>query len=549
MEKIDALYIRVSTDQQVERGESLETQKSRLSQYAKDKGLNPKVYEEAGFSAGSTNRPAYQRLLADIKEGKVASVTVTKLDRISRNLRDVVDLVYETFEDHSVAFRALDQQFDTSTPMGRVMVNMLATLGQWERETVSERVRIDMHHRAAKGKWNGGPVPFGYTTYAFEAKHFEEKGLTKEEALQKARAVCPEEKVLYPHPKQALLIKKIFEMYLEGKSQRRVTHWLNTEKFKTARGETWATSTVSRILKNPVYVGKMIYGKRISLKSSKKIRKRKEEEWIKADGIHSPIIDEATFRKVQEILRLQSREPVRFHSENLLSGLLRCGKCGGKMHGYYHEKNGHAWSYYRCTNHTHKGNSVCKGNSVDKVKVETAVIEALLSFNKSKAFVKMEKALEVFNKKICNKDTPLKEGKEKLEQENKQILKKKSTLLDRLEDETIGNEDFKDRVKKLDETYKTNSEKIQTINDQLGDLGIQEISFNAVYSIINDFSSRWKHCDFQGRRTLLISILQGITYTDPDTPVKVAIYYRSKDPVPVTCLQSDTGSSLRLKEN
>jgi len=425
----------------------------------------------------------------------------------------------------------------------------LATLGQWERETVSERVRIDMHHRAAQGRWNGGPVPFGYTTYALEAKRFEEKGFKKEEALQKASAICPKEKILYPYPEQALLIKKIFIMYVKEKSQRKITHWLNMEGYKTARGETWATSTVSRILKNPVYVGKMIYGKRISAKASKKIKRRKEEEWIKATGVHSPIIDEETFKRTQETLKLQSREPVRMHSEYLLSGLLKCGKCGGKMHGYYHKKGNHEWSYYRCTNNTHKGSSVCKGNSVDRDQIEAAVTETLLVFNKSQKFAKLKEALEIHNQKIRHEDTPLKKEKEKLDQENKTILKKKQTLIERLEDETIGNQDFKSRVKELDSTYKQNSEKTQKIDDKLSDLGIKEISVDIVYSIINDFQHRWKAGSFQERKLLLISILKDITYTNQDTPVNVAIYYQSDDPLNVTCPQSGMGSWPRRAGN
>ena len=548
MKKVDALYVRVSTDQQAERGESIETQKSRLLQYAKEKGLNPRVYDDAGYSARDTNRPAYRKLIVDIKAGKVESVTVTKLDRISRNVRDVVNLVDDIFDQYNISFRALDQQFDTSTPMGRVTINMLATLGQWERETISERVRIDMHHRAGKGKWNGGPVPFGYTTYAFEARRFQEKGLTKEEAFQKARAVCSVEKMLYPHPEQALLVKRIFEMYVECKSQRSVTHWLNTKAHKTARGATWASSTVSRILRNPVYIGKMVYGKRVSLKASKKIKKRREEEWVKANGIHAPIIDEAMFKKTQEVLKSQATEPVRVKSEYLLSGLLRCGKCSGRMHGYLNERDGHTWSYYRCTNHVHKGDSVCKGNSVDRDRLEKAVVDKLLVAYKDQEMVKLEQAMELFNKKVRKQDVPLKEEREKLERENKKILQSKDTLIKRLEDETISNEDYKRRSRELDETYEKNSLRIQLITDKLNDMGIQEVSFQSVYSILNEFPRRWKHSDFQGRKMRLSSILRNIKYTNPDKEVEVEIYCLGESKVPVTCVQSVRDSSRKRGE-
>ena len=552
MNKIDALYIRVSTEQQVVRGESIETQKSRLLQYAKDKDLNPKIYEDPGYSACDTNRPAFRRLIADIKAGKVASVTITKLDRMSRNLQDAIDLIYNIFEEQNVSLHALDQQLDTASPTGRLMINLLATVAQWEREMTSERVSIDMRHRAQKGKWCGGPVPYGYASYSSLVRQFQENGLSKEDAFKKASAICQEEGMLYPHPENAVTVKKMFDRYLETKSQRAVTHWLNNEGYKTPRGTTWASSSVSRILRNPVYVGKMIWGKRVSSKTKKKLKKRPEEEWLKVDGIHASIIDEGTFKRTQAILKSQAREPIRHASESFLSGLLRCGKCGGKMHNYEYVRDDHSWAYYRCTNHTHKGNTVCEGNSVDRNKIEKAVIDKLHEAHKGQELVEIQRAADVFNKKVKRQDGPLKEEKEQLKKENEKALQSKRVLIAKLSNETIGDGDFKLAVKELDDTFKKNTGRIQAIDDQLSDLGIQEVSFDTVYSNLNDFPRRWKHLDFQGRKALLWSLLKSVKYTDPDTDVDVEIFLFKKKlsaNSTVTCMRTDMDSWQRLKEN
>src|SRR5919199_2185471 len=152
-------YPRVSTDMQMERN-SLENQVQALEGYGSSRGLPLRLYREEGVSAKDTERPALQRLLADVRAGRVEAVVVTQLDRISRSLHDLLELM-ALFEAHGVKFISLRDNIDTSGPVGRFMLHILGAIAELERGILAERVAEDMKLRAQRGKWNGGLAPYG----------------------------------------------------------------------------------------------------------------------------------------------------------------------------------------------------------------------------------------------------------------------------------------------------------------------------------------------------------------------------------------------------
>ena len=488
MEKklINAAYCRVSTDIQKEKGESIDNQKSRLSEYAKGKHQNIKIYEDVG-SAKDTNRPALTRLIREIKEGKVKSVSVTKLDRITRSIRDLIDLL-ELFEDNGVDFKSITQPLDTSTAMGRGFLRLLGEFAQMEREMISERVGEDMRHRAKNGKWNGGVVPYGYRV---------------------------ENKKLYINHEESEVIKKIFNKYIKLESLRGVTHWLNKNGCKTRNGKTWAATSISRILSNPTYIGKLWYNKRSSSKTTGKLKNRPKEEWIKSNGQHKPIISGKMFNRVQEIIKRQTREPRRKMSNYLLSGLVRCGKCGGGMSGYTQKKVTYkgdmVYPYYKCNTHKSKGDSVCEGNSINKKMLESIVIEKVLELTESNKFkVDVKRALSAFNKKVKREENPLRSEKNRLDRRSNEISRKKRNLLECLEDGTIDKELYKGRIVELNLELDKNRSKLYEIESKINDIGIEDISFNSVYESIGNFKNNWKHLDYTGKKDLLWSIISKV---------------------------------------
>src|ERR1700760_2444655 len=162
-----AIYTRVSTDQGLDQEfNSLDAQYDASQAYIRSQAhagwtLLRSKYDDGGFSGGNTDRPALQRLLEDVRAGKVDIIVVYKVDRLSRSLADFAKLV-ELFDQHGVSFVSVTQQFNTTTSMGRLTLNVLLSFAQFEREVTSERIRDKISASKRKGLWVGGPLPLGY---------------------------------------------------------------------------------------------------------------------------------------------------------------------------------------------------------------------------------------------------------------------------------------------------------------------------------------------------------------------------------------------------
>ena len=408
MEKMVAGYIRVSTEMQVER-DSLTNQEETITSFAKSRGMKWKIYKDAGISAKDKDRPAFQAMLKDIEEGRVEVVVVTKLDRITRNLKDLIFLK-ELFEETGVAFISISQNLDTSTPMGRFSFYILGLVAELEQEMTAERVAEDMKGRARRGKWNGGVVPFGFN-------------------------FCSESKTLIIQPQEAEVVRTIFEQYRRHKSFRNIVHVLNSSGVKTRKGEFWASTSIRRILQNPIYSGDMVYNKRKGVGRTSKARPK--EEHIVAEGIVDSIVPKDQFIEVQRLIADQRKVPPSSKaSQYLLTGLLECEHCKTRMYGYT-QKNGESdekvYQYYRCNGHISKGAAFCPGNTIDARFVEGIILEELknLSTNPNK----LKEKVKDFSLKFDQGVKPLLDRQRGIQQSLSKIAKREERLLELYEDE------------------------------------------------------------------------------------------------------------------
>ena len=291
-----ALYCRVSTQLQFEKGNSIPEQKKRLEAYCESRGWdNYEVFTDAGFSGSNMERPALSDLIRRISE--FDTVLVYKLDRLSRNQRDILYLIEDVFNANGVAFNSITENFDTSTPVGKLMLSMMGAFAELERQQINERMMMGRIASASKGKWRGGSgVPTGYKYIS--VKHGGDGNLTIDEP-------------------EAQKVQTIFNLFEQG-----FTYNAIKEKYHFATGH-----VVKNILSNPVYIGKIRYAGEVY------------------DGNHEPIITEEQFERVQEIIRRRDLEldrPTK-HYTHLLSGFLWCS-CGSR--GCYHRSNG--YDYYQC---------------------------------------------------------------------------------------------------------------------------------------------------------------------------------------------------------
>lgn len=217
-----AVYARCSTEDQAREGVTLPAQVARLQAYceAMRPGEAVRVVVDGGVSAKSLDRPALNDLLADCKAKRVSTIVILKLDRLTRSVRDLADLL-DLFEKYNVALCSLSESLDTSTASGRLMLNLLASVSQWEREAIAERTAFALEHKRRQGDVYG-PVPFGYRRDGAKLVRNDEQ----HEVLQRIRA-----------------------MRAQGHSLRRIVAWLNENGVKTPRGSSkWFVNTLHQVL-------------------------------------------------------------------------------------------------------------------------------------------------------------------------------------------------------------------------------------------------------------------------------------------------------------
>lgn len=276
-----AIYTRKSSEEGLEQDfNSLDAQREACEAYIKSQMhegwiLLEKQYNDGGYSGGTIERPAFKALLEDIKMNKIDIVVVYKVDRLTRSLMDFAKIV-DIFDKHQTSFVSITQHFNTTTSMGRLTLNMLLSFAQFEREVTSERLRDKFAASRKKGMFLHGTAPLGYK---------KEKG------------------TLFEIPEQSAIIKLIFKKYLELGSSVRLQKYLEENNIKTLNGKSFSVGHLTRILSNKVYIGKITY---------------KNEEY---DGLHSGIIDNDLFEKVQNCIK-ENKGERKFTTNNHQYALL-----------------------------------------------------------------------------------------------------------------------------------------------------------------------------------------------------------------------------------
>jgi len=342
-----AIYTRKSTDEGLDQEfNSLDAQRESgeafiASQQHEGWQCLPDHYE-GGYTGGNMDRPALRRLLADIKAGKVDCIVVYKVDRLSRSLLDFARMM-ETFEEHNVSFVSVTQQFNTATSMGRLVLNVLLSFAQFEREMISERTRDKIAATRRKGKWSGGMPILGYDV------------VNTKLVVNEGEAEC---------------VRQIFELYLEHRSLMPVVKELNRRGWTTKRwttrkdtvrgGRPFTKNRLYQLLTNVAYIGKVRY---------------KSEVY---EGEHEAIVDEDLFRRVQAALQGNGRGgAVRNKHRALLRGVLRCASCDCGMTHTYTSKGRRRYRYYVCTRAQQRGWKTCPSPSVPAGEIERFVVEQI----------------------------------------------------------------------------------------------------------------------------------------------------------------------------
>ena len=354
-----AVYTRKSTEENLNLDfNSLDAQRESGEAYIKSQQHEGWVcldrrYDDGGFSGGNVDRPAFQRMMADVVEGEVDCIVVYKIDRLSRSLLDFAKIM-ETLDSHGVSLASVTQQFNTSTSMGRLTLNILLSFAQFEREIISERTRDKIAAARRKGKWTGGPPVLGYDRIK------DSRG---------SRIVVNED--------EAERVQTIYKMYLKEGSLLPTLNLMKTKGWRTKRYQTgkgiWRggvefdKSSLLRILSNVTYLGKVTYKGDIY------------------EGEHEAIVDEELFAQVQGLLQ-RNRNSGGKHSRNkhgaLLKGLVRCKACGCAMGHHFATRGNKRYRYYVCIRAQKHGWRECPAPSLPAKQLEDFVLAQIKSLGR-----------------------------------------------------------------------------------------------------------------------------------------------------------------------
>ncbi len=352
-----AIYTRKSTSEGLEQAfTSLDAQRESAESYIASQRHEgwltlPERYDDGGYTGANVERPALQKLLADIREARVDCVMVYKVDRLSRSLMDFTRLL-ELFERQAVTFVSVTQHFNTNSSMGRLTLNILLSFAQFERELISERTKDKMAAARKKGQYVGGKPILGYN-------------------------VDRDQHRLTVNDQEAELVKELFGLYLKERSCLAVAKIFNERSIKTKQhiakngrelgGHDWTAGQVLHLLRNVHYTGKVYYANQTY------------------PGLHTAIVSEEMFQQAQDLLienRLRPLQRINVQHAGLLSQLLRCRACQAIMiHTYTYQTKDHPkkYYYYICTAAQKKGYKTCPTRSVNARAIEVAAIDALRS--------------------------------------------------------------------------------------------------------------------------------------------------------------------------
>ena len=499
------LYPRVSTEMQVD-GFSLDGQKNSLKRFADREEMTVvDIYEDAGKSGKSIEgRPAFKKMLSDIENGlQIDYILVYKLSRFGRNAADILNSL-EFIQSYGINLICIEEGIDSSQASGKLLISVLSAVAEIERENIIEQTMNGRKEKARQGGWNGGFAPYGYYL---------------------------KDKNLFIQEEEAETIRIIYDKFANTEmGYGGVAQYLNLQGIKKIQRQNgklneWSGSFVRQILDNPVYCGKIAFGRRAKEKvkgTKNQYRQAWQEEYILADGQHEAIISVELWNKVRE-KRIETgiKQPSRIGKErsHLLTGLLRCPACGGPMY-----TNKHAWTnkdgtykevyYYVCSrNRNVRGKSCTYKAMLKKTEIEPLVIEAIKELVSNEIFAKEVKSrigtqidTTTIDREIKNYESKLREvdlNKARLENEIDTLPEDTRYRERKLHDMTIRLDGLYDIIVELEE-------KIEDAKLKRRSVEMNAITLDNVYRLMINFEKMYDRINDEERKALVSSLIKEI---------------------------------------
>ena len=485
-----AIYTRKSTEEGLQQEfNSLDAQRESGEAYISSQKSEGWVclktrYDDGGFSGGNTERPALKRLLEDIADGEVDIVIVYKVDRLSRSLNDFTK-VMEVFDENNVNFVSVTQQFNTTSSMGRLTLNILLSFAQFEREIISERTRDKMAAARRKGRYIGGTPVLGYD-------------------------VDREKSRLTVNETEAEQVREIYNIYLEKKSLLATlaevdqrgwsTKMWTTKKGIERGGQPFDKSRLHKVLTNKTYLGKVIYQDEVH------------------EGLHEAIVDPEIFAQVQQQLeqnRIKQGVPNRKRTPALLKGLLYCDPCGTAMVATYTQKGKKRYRYYVCHKAQKRSWQNCPSKSIPAAEIETYVVDQIREIGQSPKLIKqtikaVRKKQNEIAQKFAAEQSELKQSLTTANRElTRQLQRPQGPDIDRLAE-------LQDQIQKAEKRLRT------TLNEQARHQRL-EIPDEQIIESLSQFDRLWSSMSIREQSRCLNLLIERVGYNGEDGTVAITL--------------------------
>jgi site-specific DNA recombinase len=468
--KAVGIWIRVSTEDQA-KGESPEHHEKRARYYAESKDWKVReVYRLEAVSGKSVmGHSETQRMLEHVKSGHITGIIFSKLARLARNTKELLD-ISELFRESGADLISLQESIDTSTPAGRLFYTMIAAMAQWEREEIAERVAASVPIRAKLGKPLGGQASFGYQW---------------------------QDKKLVPDPGEAPVRKLVYELFVEHRRKKTVARLLNERGYRTRSGAKFSDTTIERLLTDPTAKGvhRLNYTK--SLGDNKKWILKPEKDWVYQEV--EPIVSEELWNQCKDILDEQAKKNGRPAKKavHLFAGLAFCG-CGTKM---YVPSSSLKYTCFKCRN-----------------KISAANLEGIFHHQLQSFFFSSAEVM----KYLDNADTIIRDKEEllgSLGTERDRVLKDMDKVYRLYMDDQITPEGFGRQYKPLEERLKQIEDQIPELQGEIDFMRIQYLSSDNILTEAKDLYSHWPELTTTEKRSIIETITQRITITSEEVSI------------------------------
>jgi site-specific DNA recombinase len=488
-----AIYTRKSTEEGLEQEfNTLDAQRESAEAYIKSQAAlgwicSAEHYDDGGFTGGNMDRPAVKRLMADIEAGKVNCVVVYKVDRLSRSLLDFARMM-ETFDKHNVSFVSVTQQFNTASSMGRLVLNVLLSFAQFEREIISERTRDKIAAARRKGKWSGGMPILGYDV-----------------SMPGSKLIVNEE--------EAVQVRAIFNLYADNEALMPVVQeldrrgWLNkrwtTRKGHERGGLPFTKTSVYKLLTNATYVGKVRY---------------KTETH---NGEHQGIVPPELWQKVQSVLARNGRTGgaiVRNKFGAILKGVLHCGACNCAMTPTHVTRNQtKRYRYYVCVNAQKRGWHSCPTKQIPAGEIERFVVDQIRGIGRDPALIAetVQQVTERANQQLAELKAEEKRLGRELAGYHRDLQRRAK---DGLSEQTVcGLADLHERIR-------ANEQRLTEVRQQLNQLQADALGETNVAAALARFDDVWAVLGPHEQSQLVRLLVERIVYDGRDGSVAITFH-------------------------